>query len=227
MADSGNKRQTQNINPKADINAGHNRSEDVALAKVEASIQHRRTEAMYIINSDGEVVYSNTGAKNSVKFNYTEVAPKAKDAIITHNHPTDNVSSPNTIGKRIGASFSGADLGVAIQTNAKEVRAVTAGGFIFSSKRPKDGWGALSGNDVKNYIDRKYKEYVKKYNKQSIAAITKKLYGKQYKDSNELKLDERTYSDRVYVLSVHKALQDASKRFGFNYTRKRVYDSSF
>lgn len=87
--------------------------------------------------------------------------------------------------------------------------------------------GALSGNDVKNYIDRKYKEYVKKYNKQSIAAITKKLYGKQYKDSNELKLDQRTYSDRVYVLSVHKALQDASKRFGFNYTRKRVYDSSF
>lgn len=63
MADSGNKRQTQNINPKADINAGHNRSEDVALAKVEASIQHRRTEAMYIINSDGEVVYSNTGTK--------------------------------------------------------------------------------------------------------------------------------------------------------------------
>lgn len=90
MADRGYRGRSQR-GERADrqINAGHSRALDAALAKTEASIRNSSNEQVFVFDKNGKILSSNTGSEDSV--NTTKGGRKIvkyPDSIITHNHPS-------------------------------------------------------------------------------------------------------------------------------------------
>ena len=96
-----------------------------SVEKYEKGIRGNNFETLYAFDSNGNIVFQNTGDAHSVSYNGQGY--KTKDAIVTHNHPS-------------GSSFSWQDVGGMVYHNQKEMRA-TGKEFTFSIKRPEKGWG--------------------------------------------------------------------------------------
>lgn len=95
-----------------------------AVSGREAEIRNGDTEKLSIFDSTGKEVYRNDkGEKHSVTYD----GSKAKDNILTHNHPS-------------GSSFSTDDVMGAVRNDVAEIRAVGSN-RTYSLKRPKGGWG--------------------------------------------------------------------------------------
>lgn len=139
---------------KFNTEGGMNRQEKAAVLSWEAKKRNMKTERVAAFDSQGRVIYeSKSGSRNQtglvMGYNY-------KDSIITHNHPTSSDVFGFGLAGRIGNSFSGADLVAAVGQNAKEMRVVT-GGYTFSMRRPKNGWG-VSAQQVRRDYDRLWAE---------------------------------------------------------------------
>lgn len=212
MADRGFRgRPTRTERADRLVNEGHSRGLDVALANTEAKIRNLKTERIYTFDQNGkEISHSTRGTSTDTKlpkgYNY-------KDAILTHNHPGEELS--NNIAGRIGRTFSGADISLAVQHNASEIRAIT-GTYTYSLKRPKEGWGIKTRNKalyVAQLIKTKKVSYFYEYARRARADYEAGRIGKkQYEVSKE----------RADVVSSNKALREVAKEYGWNYTRKRT-----
>ena len=87
--------------PKTDRSAlrntdgGMNRQESFRVNQLESQIRGRKTEKGYIVDSNGNVIAESAkgkGSAHSAKF-YVSDMMKSKDAILTHNHPTEGANS--------------------------------------------------------------------------------------------------------------------------------------
>lgn len=214
MADSGKRGGRPSRVERADrqVNAGHSRALDVALAKTESKVRTLGTERIYAFDKNGkEIAHSTKGTKSSTSL---PANVSIKDAILTHNHPGAGLNK-STIAGSIGRSFSGTDIATTIRGNAAEMRAVT-GTYTYSIKRPKNGWGISDakqaqkiGNSIHNKMNRLYRSYKQKAEK-------------AYYDGKISFVQLRATRERADVLSAHKALQETAKKYGWNYTRKRT-----
>lgn len=135
---------------KFNTEGGMNRQEKAAVLSWEGSKRNMKTERVAAFDSQGRIIYeSKSGSRNRtglvMGYNY-------KDSIITHNHPTSSDIFGFGLASRIGNSFSGQDLAAAVSQNAKEMRVVT-GGYTFSMRRPKNGWGVSAQQVMRDYND--------------------------------------------------------------------------
>lgn len=212
MGDRGNRgKPSRGVRSDRNINEGHSRGLDQALAKTESHIRNLKTERVYAYDKNGkEIAHSAKGSKNRT---YLPDGYSYKDAVLTHNHPGKNLG--NSIGGRIGRSFSGADLGTAISQNAAEVRAVT-GTYTYSIKRPKNGWGMNTVKDAMKVADEIKNLRNKLYEAEGARIV-------QRYDRREGSYEwAKQALDRADVVSAHNALKTISKKYGWNYTRKKT-----
>lgn len=164
----------------------------------ERSIRDNMHETVIVFDPRGNEVGRKRGTKNQVDPSGIKVPT---DAIITHNHPS---GAGQTGIKRIGSSFSSADIGTAIRNNVKEIRAVTSA-YTFSVKRPKGGWG-----DRKAIVDR-------------FKTLDEEYKAKNYKWLDDTR-DYKVYNarvDRLNVTHTHMIMKQLAKEFGLKYSRKR------
>lgn len=151
MSDTPNKKHAGERSDR-NINAGHNRAEDVTLAKIERTnkLGINGNENMMIVDNKGKVVLDTAHSpffkrtKKSVKsspLGTLMVAKASKDAIITHSHPNKPKAG---LAGAISNTLSDTDVINAVLWNAKEIRATTPT-YTYSMKRPKGGWGATPG----------------------------------------------------------------------------------
>ena len=218
MADRGNRgRPSRSERADRQINAGHSRALDAALARTEARIRNLKTEMIYAFDENGkELAHSTTGSEHSTKL------PKGNydDAIITHNHPQSWMSGKG-LGERIGTPFSASNIVTTAMFNAKEIRSVTRGGYTFSIKRPKGGWktNILNTNKMITKITTKVAQIYHKY-LMAEAERNRQRWG--VSTSPDEKYNKLFY-ERNHINAVHQALKELSKEYGFEYTRKRTY----
>ena len=138
---------------------GMSRAMAQGLVNAENGIRGNNFETLYTFDDKGNIVYSEKGGKNSVRY----YGHKTVDAVVTHNHPN-------------GSAFSGADLKNAVKFNQKEIRA-TGKEFTFSMKRPAGGWGK-SPLAVARKFNQYHKEASSQYHKLKTgdAALDRKLW---------------------------------------------------
>lgn len=98
-----------------------------ALKQVEGEIAAAPVEHTAVLDAAGNILLRKSGDAYQVGFTVEELA-QLKDAIVTHNHPGV-------------ASFSISDIGLMIQYDVAEMRAVDAA-YIYSAARPAEGWTA-------------------------------------------------------------------------------------
>ncbi len=214
MADSGKRGGKPSRIERADrqINAGHSRALDVALAKTESKIRILTTERLYAFDKNGkEIAHSSSGTKNSTSL---PSSVNIKDAILTHNHPGAGLDK-TTVAGRIGRSFSGTDIATAIGGNAAEMRAVT-GTYTYSIKRPKNGWGVADAKKAKK-IGNEINTKMNKYYRENVSQAEKAYYDGKI-SFNQLK----TTRNRADVAAVNRTLRETSKKYGYDYSRKRT-----
>lgn len=218
MGDVGNRGGRPQRRERADrqINAGHSRGLDAALAKTEAKIRTMKTERIYAFDKNGtEISHSTKGKATSTQlpsgYNY-------KDAILTHNHPGKGLA--NNVAGRIGRAFSGADIATATIQNAAEIRAVT-GNYTYSMKRPKGGWGVSTRQQAMN-ISNEIRKKRQTYYIREQGRIANSAYNGSIPDITKRREWVTQALDRADVASTNKALREVAKKYGWNYTRKRT-----
>jgi len=99
---------------------------------------NKEFETAVVFDKNGNIVIDKRGSATNVSFSKDEMN-LMKDCIFTHNHPRGWRYDENSMF-RIGSSFSREDLKFAINSDVKEIRAVTPN-YTFSLKRPDSGWG--------------------------------------------------------------------------------------
>lgn len=248
MGDVGNRGGRPQRGERADrqINAGHSRGLDAALAKTEAKIRTMKTERVFAYDKTGkEIAHSDTGKAHNTELpdghNY-------KDAIITHNHPNKGIG--DTIAGRVGTILSGADVFSAIANNASEIRAVTKN-YTYSLKRPSKGWG-LSDSDAWNVFGKKKSQWIQTLRKRQTEYIVKsgiqnRINDKSFalsrkrsnltrggkipsaseiasynREANELQKRVTEANDRYNVGPQYQVMKEYAKKYGWNLTRKRT-----
>lgn len=190
--------------------AGMSKELVAAVKREEAINMPRNTERMSVLDENGNVLGTNTGKEG-------EVAPprgvNLKDTIVTHNHPSADIRRRygDTLASRVGASFSTADVVFAVNNNVKEVRAVTKGGYIYSLKRPANGWGA---------------------NERQIRTVMAKYRAKFKKAMDDGQVDKildfdsfsdmKRFQPRYNVASQHYTLKKLAADFGWKYTYRKA-----
>jgi len=121
------------------------------IAEKENEIRmNKKFETAVVFDDEGNIVFEKKGEQYSIAFTNNEVE-LFKDKIFTHNHPRGWESPDGSMG-RIGNSFSPADILIAINSDIKEIRAVTPN-FTFIMVRPSSGWG-LSLGEARSCIER-------------------------------------------------------------------------
>lgn len=122
-----------------------------AVVKVENEIRlNKAFETSVAFDKNGNIILNKRGESRSVSFTKEE-CEKMKDAISTHNHPSGWQYSEKSI-MRIGNSFSGEDILMAVGNDLAEIRAVTPH-YTFVLKRPQNGWD-ISVNEVQKEIQK-------------------------------------------------------------------------
>lgn len=180
------------------------RGYSMALAKAvlgtEQRIRNNKDESLHIFDKNGKEVILFQGKGAGVKGTKEDFAKIPPNSIITHNHP-------RSIGKtgiqRIGYSFSFEDVRTAIQTNAKEMRAVTPT-YTFSLKRPKGGWP----KDVIQFVD----DYQR---------ASAKVSDSNWKYINNGGAQYETRRQRAAVTHFHRIWKELTKKYKFDYTKKK------
>ena len=228
MSDTPNKKHAGERSDR-DINAGHNRAEDVTLSKIERTnkLGINGKENAMIVDSHGKVVLdtanspyfkkSRTGVKSN-SLGTLMMAKAAKDSIITHSHPNNPRSG---LAGRIGNTLSSTDVANAVRWDAKEIRATTPT-YTYSIKRPKGGWGTTP-EDVIRTFGRPGRAYDHVDGTYSIVGGSG-LYGDVFRKGTEY-LSQHGYTrsnvSRADTIYQHQALKELAKKYGWSYTRKR------
>ena len=190
-----------------DTDKGLNRQEAYTVNKVESQIRNRKTEKGYIIGSDGKIIGESVkGTSHNAKF-YTK--DLKKDSIVTHNHPTEGANSGlyGTMAGRIGVPLSPADIKMAVKNDLKEVRAVTPT-YTWSLRRPKNGWG--DRQEIERALSR--------YN----LDISIKAQNYAWKQAPKTRQRAMEVTDRANVGTQYSEMKDLAKRFGWEFTRRKV-----
>lgn len=166
------------------------------IVGIEQTYRTKPDETLHIFSPTGTLLHSMGGKGAGVAGDGWKIP---ENTVLTHNHP-------RAIGKKglqsIGNSFSFEDINTAVSTNAREMRAVTPR-YTFSVKRPKSGWGAtpdqirLAWNSAHKATQSQFYAYINKHGG-SQAAI-----------------------DRASALHFHRVMSIVSKKFGWNYTKKK------
>lgn len=166
------------------------------IVGIEQKYRNNKDETLHVFTPTGDIVTSFGGKGAKVVFDGSKVP---QDAILTHNHPR---SIGKTGIKSIGNSFSVHDIASAVRCNAKEMRAVTPT-YTFSIKRPKGGWGG------------DYKSIVKEFNKVS---------NKVFKNNSDYVYKQgysQSAADRAEVTHFHLVMKVMSKKYGWEYSKKK------
>ena len=171
-----------------------------AIADTERQIRTRKTEKLVAIGEDGEIVFSKSGTSDRVRFTAVEIGlMSGKNLVLTHNHPLERANR-----YRIGSSFSPDDFGMAVRTNAREVRAVTER-YTFSVKRPQSGWGVTreelrwKAMSIEDRVISGLQVYIKNY-----------------------KGDKNVARGRAEELAGHLITKELSKLYGWKYKRTKL-----
>jgi N-methylhydantoinase B/oxoprolinase/acetone carboxylase alpha subunit len=191
-----------------------NRQEAFRVNQLEAKIRNRKTEKGYVIDSNGRVIgESINGTAHRAKFRVTAFK---KDAILTHNHPTEGANSGlyGTMAGRIGVPFSAQDVKNAIQFDLKEVRAVTPT-YTYSIRRPKGGWGdARTAINALNKYQINSHYYAHDYAQRQLRVETR--------NGSLTRQRAREISDRANVGAQYSEFKKMAKQLGWTFTRKRA-----
>lgn len=148
-------------------------------------------EHMAIVTPKGKIVHKTMGDARSVTFN-DDIASKAKNNIMIHNHPTGMYSKGFD---RVGYSFSSDDVIEAISCDMKGIVAETKL-YRYSLMRPEKGWG-VSKDEIK------------------------KTYRKYYDEINiEYKIPFENHN--WDIITQHLTMKRLSKEFGFKYEYTRL-----
>ena len=152
-------------------------------------------EEGYIMDEKGNIIDFQVGVAGSVA-----MKKPFSDRIFTHNHPVHGHPNP------FGQSFSGPDISIAMNYNAKEFRAVTKR-YTFSFKRPENGWG------TKSEIARAEKVYKRIYNSTN---RKDKKYLESYSG------DKASARRRMGYTFAHRVNKEFAKQMGFSYTKMKI-----
>lgn len=95
------------------------------------------------------------------------------------------------------------------------MRAVTKN-YTFSVKRPKNGWGVSSLNEIKKIAS----EITRKHNS-NFKKEYRRVMDRYYNGGGTTEWMQQAL-DRADVAGVNKALRDVSKKYGWSYTRKKT-----
>lgn len=168
------------------------------IVNLENSIRNKKDEELHVFNANGDNILKVQGKDNKVKLSGVNIPP---NMILTHNHP---LSLNKTGIESIGNSLSAADIKSAIRYNASEIRAVTPR-YTFSVKRPKGGWG----------IDRHkaYQEY-----RRIERNTRRRFYNYIHKMGDSMEAIKR-----AEVLHAHSIMKQLSKKYGWDYTKKKNF----
>lgn len=107
--------------------AGHQKIKDI-----EGQIHSNSSEHAAVYTKEGKQVIVKGGDAHSVSFTDAELL-EMKDSILTHNHPSSEVSR----------TLSPADYGIAYKADLSEIRAVS-GDKVYLFTRGEKGWPAPS-----------------------------------------------------------------------------------
>lgn len=166
------------------------------IVGIEQNYRMNKDETLHIFSPTGDLIRSIGGKGAQVRFATSDVP---EGFILTHNHPRSLGSKGIN---RIGNSFSGDDILTAVNTNAREIRAVTPT-YTFSMKRPKGGWGVKSKQQLKRAYNKAYRE----------VDFEMRTY-----------LRKRGYSadavNRANATFYHKLNKRLAAQFGWDYTKK-------
>lgn len=190
--------------------AGMSKELVAAVKREEAISMPRNTERMSVLDEKGNVLGTNTGKEG-------EVGPprgvNLRDTIVTHNHPSAVMRREygDTLASRVGSSLSSADVVFAVNNNVKEVRAVTKGGYLYSLKRPANGWGA-NERQVRNAIAKHRADFKKAMDNGQIDKIL----------DFDSPSDMKRFQPRYVVASQHYAIKKTAEQFGWKYTYRRA-----
>ena len=155
------------------------------------------------VDKDGNIVKFRRGGATTIWWGLRDIP---KDGILTHVHPlSKEVVGYGNFYKRVGSSFSGADIKTAIIGDLAEIRAVTPN-YTFSMRRPNSGWGVKPG-EFKSQYDATYKK--------NLDAL------KKYADAGgDMKTIEERYG-RLNVLLDHWTMKELADKYGFIYSKSR------
>lgn len=151
------------------------------IVGMEQKYRRNKDETLHVFNSKGDIVSSIGGKGAEVRFDPKKI-------------PANGI-------RRIGNSFSSADIRSAIKVNAKEMRAVTPT-YTFSVKRPKGGWGVSVDVARKAFADAN-----RTVSKQGHSYLTKTGW-------NESNIA------RAEVTHFHKVMKILAKKYGWDYSKK-------
>lgn len=181
-----------------------------AVKREEAINIPRDTERMVVFDENGRVLGASTGREGEVG------PPRGVDlenTIITHNHPTAVYRRKygDNLANRVGASLSSADVAFAVRHNVKEVRATTKGGYLYSLKRPANGWGATREQVIRamNKYRAEFKEAMDRGQIDKILDF----------DSPS---DMKRFQPRYNVASQHYAMKKLAAQFGWKYSYRKA-----
>ena len=187
-----------------DTDGGLNRREAFRINQLESKIRNRKTEKGYVVDSDGNVIAESIkGSRSAARFYATDLL-KARDAILTHNHP--NVEMGGTMAAQIGLPFSNQDVEQAAKYNLKEIRAVTPN-YTFSIRRPEGGWGDI----------REIRRVLSNWNIERNANYYQYMNASYRRNANSVE----TW-DRANVGGQWSAWRKAAKTLGLTITRRKV-----
>lgn len=181
-----------------------------AVKREEAISMPRDTERLAILDSNGNVLATNVGKEGEVAI------PRGvdlKDTVITHNHPTATMRSKygDSLASRVGSTLSGADVAVAVARDAKEIRAITKGGYLYSLKRPANGWG-VSVSKVQAAMKKHRADFKKAMDNGQIDKIL----------DFDSASDMRRFQPRYSVASQHYVMKKIAAQFGWKYSYRKA-----
>ena len=186
---------------------GYSRNTEAGLSKAQAKTvreweeAHRndRIESVAVVDADGNLnplgdpISRGTQTGSQVRILTSRIP---ENAIITHNHPSENMTG---IAGRV-------DMATAIGNNAKEMRAASSG-YIFSVKRPSSGWG-VSAREFEKAYDKERRKQMKEYN-------GKLPYG--WESSRD---EVARVNSRFSATIADNTMKAISKKYGFTYSRR-------
>ena len=166
------------------------------VINVESKNRFDIKETATVFNSKGEILGKSLGTETQCAVPIE--AQKTENCIMTHNHPSGNKFKIGDM-RRIGQSFSQADMVAAIRFNMEEIRATTPE-FTFIAKRPEKGWPDLD----------KYIKLNTANNKKVFTNFNKRI------ENNTTTIKK---ADTVHWHTVNKM---TFEKLGINYTKERI-----
>lgn len=171
---------------------------------LEANIRNNETETGIIVDPrTGSILQSKGGGASEVQFGMVDTI-RMKGAILTHNHPVQNIEKllPKSKGKNKGTSFSPADIALACSAELSEIRAVSEV-YKHSLKPPTGGWNS---DFYRNKVKPSYEKNEK--------LTRKKVYPL-------MKSGQISVHEGMEIL-LHEPMVLTAKETGMKYTREAV-----